>query len=113
MSKQFWTRSVLGTLALGALFLVVFSSVGAQEKKVEPRRITWEYKVVVVTGEPESKKIEEALSKLVEEGWELTNVVGGQPYISVSRSDKQGATGTRTDNTVAYSHLVHYFRRQK
>jgi len=66
---------------------------------------TWEYTVLL---NESGDHFPPHLRKLLEEGWEVHLVTGGQPYVSASRT----ANG-ETTNTVAFSQRDYYLKRQK
>ena len=66
----------------------------------------WEYTVLI---NESGEHFPPHLHKLVrEDGWEVYLVVGGQPYVSASRT-----ASNETTNTVAFTRRDYYLKRQK
>lgn len=108
MKACVWAVVAAAVVSSAGLTWFVSGPVAAQVKATGPRT-GWEYKVVV--GEP--AKLEEALSKLGESGWELTHMSGGTPYVSDSQATAPNAAGVRTINTVRFTPQLDYLRRPR
>ena len=116
------SRYITAVVAL-ALLGIGFSFPGsgrspAQERAKDPSRVKWEYKVVAIGGGGLLGAIDEkTLLGLGEEGWELTTVSDGQPYVSSSTTRYTFGPGkpdnTSTTNTINYTRTVYYFKRPK
>jgi hypothetical protein len=102
--------SAIAGVAVAGTVLVwcVFPVATAQEKPARPAVVKWEYKVLSTAGggNADSKKIEEEIAKLADEGWELTHVTGGVPYVTSSSNEVAGP-GRRVNNMVSFTPLLH------
>lgn len=72
---------------------------------VAVKATAWEYTALINEfGDP----FPPHLRKLVEDGWAVYLVTGGQPYVSASRT-----TNAETTNTVAFTRRDYYLKRPK
>jgi hypothetical protein len=101
-------RRLIFSCLFGGCFLVS-SGCGSPNQQaqapVTAKAITWEYTVLI---NESGDQFPPHLRKLMEEGWEVYLVTGGQAYVSNFRT-----TNGETTNTVAFSRRDYFLKRQK
>src|SRR5947209_1456159 len=127
MSTRIWTALVILAFVAVLGFGLEASLAPAQDKA--QARPKWEYKIAKVAQTTVVTEVgggikkstmhagvitEAALTALGEQGWELIKITAGQPFVSSFRSvPASGGQPTFTDNFIAYSNTVYYFKRPK